>query len=389
MASVQQNNAENAARCPLHQIGLRFLATLAQYHSPALDEQAFTGHYLAPDQHHCFCHACEPNLPDVLDSGGKYELPKGWTGFGLKLSPRAAALQIWEWPVTFHGCKAANVPSILAEGSLLMPGDILMDGTQLRNAHTGGGNSRLHIYTSPSILYSEFDIYTEPTNFEGHNVRLVLQCRQNPTSLSTCGETIGWKRQFGDVSISSHFENGAIEFMTDARSSVIPYRILIKINSDTRLYQELRFKAFDALDVGEHCRVVSDASIARLSQSASKLQFLGRVGVVQHSDSHAVRVTFPGLSGKTEAFERGQIDAAACLHAVCVGQEMRVVNDRDLAEHACKACKVGFAASMSKYIGSIGEVSRRQDSKIELKYACRKSLFKSVKQTYNTQKETY
>jgi hypothetical protein len=29
-----------------------------------------------------------------------------------------------------HGCKASNLPSILREGSLPMPGDKLMDGTE-------------------------------------------------------------------------------------------------------------------------------------------------------------------------------------------------------------------------------------------------------------------
>jgi hypothetical protein len=41
-----------------------------------------------------------------------------------------------------------------------MPGDKLMDGTELKNAHTVAGkdNSRLRIYTSRRVLYSELDI---------------------------------------------------------------------------------------------------------------------------------------------------------------------------------------------------------------------------------------
>ena len=54
-----------------------------------------------------------------------------------------------------------------------MPGDKLMDGTELKNAHTVAGkdNSRLKIYTSPSVLYSELDIYTDLGAFEGHKMR--------------------------------------------------------------------------------------------------------------------------------------------------------------------------------------------------------------------------
>ena len=75
-----------------------------------------------------------------------------------------------------------------------MPGDKLMYGTELKNAHTVAGKDnsrRLKIHTSPSVLYSELDIYTDLVAFEGHNMRVVLQCRQSPNSISTCGETIG------------------------------------------------------------------------------------------------------------------------------------------------------------------------------------------------------
>ena len=359
--------AGKARRCPLHQVCSRFLSTLAGHHKPVIDGDDFARHYLAPDHNHCFCAECEPSLPDVL-AGGTYEVPKGWCGFGLKLRPGVDALGFWSWPVSFHGCKAANVPSILSHGSLLMPGDQMMDGTTLKNAHTGGGRSRLHIYTSPSVLYSELDIYCEPISFEGHNVRLVLQCRQNPTALSTCGETIGWKRRFGDVAISPFFGNGAIEFMTDARQSVIPYRILIKLNSDTRFYQELRLRAFDELSEGDRCRVVADASISELFRDASKQQFLGRVGVVQQADLRALRVEFPGLS-ETSTFERGQVDAADHLQATCVGQQLRVVNDRSLVNDACAACGVAVTEKMARYCGQSGEVARIGDRSIELLFA--------------------
>ncbi len=177
--------------------------------------------------------------------GTNYEIPKGWCGFGLKLRPAATALKIFEkWPVTFHGCKVSNLPSILREGSLLMPGDKLMDGTELKNAHTvtGEDNSRLQIWTSPSVLYSELDIYTEPVAFEGQNMRVVLQYRQNPNSMSTCGETIGWTSKFGTVPISPHVDNKEIECFTSSRASVIPYRVLIKVNSSTCEHEELRAK---------------------------------------------------------------------------------------------------------------------------------------------------
>ena len=119
-----------ATTCPLHKLCRRFLLALSRHHiDPDLGVQLsagdFESSYLESEQDHCYCKACDPNLPDVLQNVGStnYEIPKGWCGFGLKLRPAATALKIFEkWPVTFHGCKASNLPSILREGSLLMPG---------------------------------------------------------------------------------------------------------------------------------------------------------------------------------------------------------------------------------------------------------------------------
>ena len=42
----------------------------------------------------CYCVSCAAHIPDVLEQGSahghKYEVPKGWCGFGLHLPPRYA-----------------------------------------------------------------------------------------------------------------------------------------------------------------------------------------------------------------------------------------------------------------------------------------------------------
>ena len=135
--------------------------------------------------------------------------------------------------MAFHGCPSGVLPSVLREGSLLMPGDTLIDGSKLPNRLTRGGDERIQIYTSPSIKYSALDIYTKPRKWEGHTVRVVLQCRQSP-GFSTCGETIGWTERFGSVSISPHFPNEKIERFTRSRGGVSPYRILVGLDVVTR-----------------------------------------------------------------------------------------------------------------------------------------------------------
>jgi hypothetical protein len=195
------------------------------------------GCYLDEEHDRCYCAECaaRARIPDVLDVGTDhpYEVPKGWCGFALKLPPKAEDLQIFNWPVAFHGCPSGVLPSVLREGSLLMPGDTLIDGSKLPNRLTRGGDERIQIYTSPSIKYSALDIYTQPRKWEGHTVRVVLQCRQSP-EFSTCGETIGWTERFGSVSISPHFPNEKIERFTRSRGGVIPYRILVGLDVVTR-----------------------------------------------------------------------------------------------------------------------------------------------------------
>ena len=192
-------------------------------------------------------------------------------GFGLKVPPRAHDMKVFaEWAVSFHGCPSNVLPSILQEGQLLMPGDMLIDGTVLPNRLTRGSNERIGLYTSPSIKYSELDIYTAPTEWQGSTVRIVLQCRQNlklgGAALRIEGETIGWQRRFGNAAISRHFSNQGIERFTKARNSIIPYRVLVGFDVGTREQEEeLREKAAEA---AERRRVQQEEEKARKAAAA-------------------------------------------------------------------------------------------------------------------------
>jgi len=144
--------------------------------------------------------------------------------------------------VSFHGCPSEVLASILNEGQLMRPGDTLLDGTKLPNRLTRGGENCIGVYTSPSIKYSELEIYIKPVKWLGHTVRIVLQCRQkmdiSPPELRIEGETIDWKRRFGEAAISQHFSNAAIERFTTAPNSIIPYRVLVSMDIRTREQEE-------------------------------------------------------------------------------------------------------------------------------------------------------
>ena len=204
--------------------------------------------YMDPEHDRCYCPDCATRIPEVLEvsrpHGHAYEVPKGWCGFGLKADARASALKVFEeWVVSFHGCPSNRLPSILDNKGLLKPGDVMLDGTKLPNHLTKGGEDgkgkdRIGFYTSPSIKYSELDIYTCPNEWQGHRMRVVLQCRQKPGSFTVEGETIGWARRFGSAAISKHFGNDKIERFTESGPSIALYRILVGIDVTTREEEE-------------------------------------------------------------------------------------------------------------------------------------------------------
>ena len=181
-----------AARAAAAEAGLERVEKSAcpymQQCSDFLDSLSLNPNYMDPRHNRCYCPACMEalSIPDVLETRSKhgypYEVPRGWCGFGLSMPPRAKALNVFEeWAVSFHGCPKAAVKSVLQEGRLMMPGDRLMDGITLANRLTGGGEDgagkgRIGVYTSPSIKYSELEIYTQAQDWNGCKVSLVFQC---------------------------------------------------------------------------------------------------------------------------------------------------------------------------------------------------------------------
>ena len=228
------NGANDGRPCPYKQRCKAFLDSLH------LNEEYFEASY-----DRCFCRSCAAaaGVPEVLETdrahGCPYEVPIGWCGFGLKVKPTAAAEKVFKkWAVSFHGCPSEVISSILRQGELLIPGDKMIDGKKLPNRLTGGGSNRIGLYTSPSIKYSELDIYTKPRQWSGSSVRTVFQCRQKPGTFEIEGETIGWTTRFGAARFSRHFSNDRIERFTKARGSIIPYRVLVALDVTTREHEE-------------------------------------------------------------------------------------------------------------------------------------------------------
>ncbi|CAF1117417.1 unnamed protein product [Rotaria sordida] len=155
----------------------------------------------------CYCQSCySHHLPNTLRvAEADYVVPRGWTGFGLGVDPFRDD-DLWNtWIVVYHAIRTGHIPG------------------------------KIHIYTSPSIRYASLQVYSPLNSFQSpktgkhYNVQIVLQCKQKPGTFRVQGETIGW----GDKRICNIVPNESIEHFTNRRSSVIPYRLLIRLKDKT------------------------------------------------------------------------------------------------------------------------------------------------------------
>ncbi len=180
----------------------------------------------------CYCQTCySDHLPNTLRvAEADYVVPRRWAGFGLGVDPFRDD-NLWEtWIVVYHGTTPLAAQSILTHRQFLLPGDHLLDGSKLaiRPGHIPG---KVHIYTSPSIRYASLNVYSPINSFKSpktgkhYNVQIVLQCKQKPGTFLTQRETVGW----GSKPICNIIPNESIEHYTNRRSSVVPYRLLIRL----------------------------------------------------------------------------------------------------------------------------------------------------------------
>ena len=184
---------------------------------------------------HCFCKSCEPTRMWER-CGEKYALPIGYYRYGLLLRHEYAGrrVDVQNWPVAYHGTPKGNLDSILRHRRIMFPGDQLDDGTvlpvRLGQCHAQGLPV---IYVSPTILYSQHDIYTPPVNFtygsppycQRYRIKTVLQCRVKPQCFRKCRETVGFRSQ----TIDEAFDNNEVEWVVSDKTGVVPYGLLIGI----------------------------------------------------------------------------------------------------------------------------------------------------------------
>jgi len=118
---------------------------------------------------------------------------------------------------------------------------------------------------------------------------------------------------------------------------------------------------------------VANAAVAGWCQS--KCEFLGRVGSVVQVDSvHTLLRFHPGE--QSETFEKGHVESVDFLNSTCLGQDLRVRDNREAVEEACDTHS--FVQDMAKHVGTEGQVVCIERSKIKLKFKGGKSSWWAV-----------
>ncbi|KAI0243224.1 SPRY domain-containing SOCS box protein 2 [Lamellibrachia satsuma] len=141
------------------------------------------------------------------------------------------------WHRAFHGTKADKVAKILDIGDLVMPGDKIRggDNIKVREGHFDVGrmpegfNIR-QIFVSPSIRYAGHHAYATPTKYVDeptdttYNSQVAFQVLIAPKSYDVGKETVGATHD-----IDPKFSNQELEWSTDERGSTILYGLLVKL----------------------------------------------------------------------------------------------------------------------------------------------------------------
>lgn len=158
-----------------------------------------------PNYDRRFCNKCySADYQNTYSAGGKiYVVPRGWTRFGVQMDEAIANhLNIWEdWAHCFHGTSIQSAISIIEHRQMLLPGEAKLDGKaiSIRPGHIPGQN---FYFTTPTIKYAAHGAYaskyTITSGKRQYNIKVVLQCKQQPDSITVQGETVGATKRICD-----------------------------------------------------------------------------------------------------------------------------------------------------------------------------------------------
>lgn len=172
--------------------------------------------YLDFEKRSCCRDDCNKMNRDYLNSDNKFN---GWSRYPLKIS-KLEEENIKNWDLSYHGTTYEAIKSIVKDKRLVIPNNKTV---HIRKGHIP---NQYFIFTSPSLLYASFGLYSAPFKIKGYQKwwQIVVEIVQKPNSYIKEWETSG----LGDYKFDKFIGNDELEWKSDKENGNFIKAVLVR-----------------------------------------------------------------------------------------------------------------------------------------------------------------
>ncbi|OII78026.1 hypothetical protein cand_036740 [Cryptosporidium andersoni] len=174
----------------------------------------------------CFCYYCQINhglSRSWYITRGIYSeiasLPLGWSRYPLNSSFDEEILTK-DWNLSYHGTTFEAIPSIIKDRRLRIPNNKTV---HIRQGHIP---NQFFIFTSPSLIYASFGLYSAPFQLLGDSRwwQVAIELLQEPRTYVKEWETSG----IGSYVFDRHVGNDELEWKSSSEGSNLVRALLVR-----------------------------------------------------------------------------------------------------------------------------------------------------------------
>ncbi|KAH8741515.1 hypothetical protein FG386_003157 [Cryptosporidium ryanae] len=173
--------------------------------------------YIDMDKRTCNRIECKNKIE--LGSENKLFFSRGWSRYPIKLNIFETEISK-NWNISFHGTTHEAIKSIVRDRRLVIPNNITV---HIRQGHIP---DQFFIFTSPSLIYASFGLYSAPFKLESSEKwwQIVVELTQKPGTYIKEWETSG----LGMYKFDENIGNDELEWKSDKEMSNFVKAVLIR-----------------------------------------------------------------------------------------------------------------------------------------------------------------